>query len=480
MHFDSEFIKKIIQEVVSHVNLWNQCLDIINDNVNSSIYNTWFIPIIPLKYEGDDFTIQVPSQFFYEYLEEKYADLIFYALKRVSGKSLVLNYKIIVDHSNRRNGHTTLQSEHPVLDNDNQKNATNLNQAPSELYQPSILDWNPNLNNRLTFHNFFEGPSNRLARSIAQKIALEPGKDFNPCFIYGSSGVGKTHLCHAIGNHIIELNPQKKVLYISAHLFEVQFTDARKKNTHNDFVHFYQGVDVLILDDIHELSGKEKTQQAYFHIFNHLKLLGKQLILTADKAPVEIQGLEERLISRLKWGLTLELQKPDLELRKKILKNKVKQDGLNISDNIINYIAENVTEHVRDLEGIITSLVAHSLVFGCEVDIELTKRVVSKTVKLEKKQITLDKIQDVVSSYFKIDIKEIHSKSRKREIVQARQVTMFLSKKYTDHSYTHIGTMVGKRDHATVLHACKTIQDNLDIDKGFRLTMKDIENLLQH
>ncbi|MCC8146488.1 MAG: chromosomal replication initiator protein DnaA [Bacteroidales bacterium] len=463
----------------SHVNLWNQCLSIIKDNVSHSIYNTWFTPIIPLKYEGSDFTIQVPSQFFYEYLEEKYADLIFHALKRVSEKNLTLNYRIIVDHSNRNNGHTTLQSERPIPENENQKKAKDLNKAPNDLYQPSILDWDPNLNNRLSFRNFFEGTSNKLARSIALKIADEPGKDFNPCFIYGGSGVGKTHLCHAIGNKIMEIDSQKKVLYISAHLFEVQFTDARKKNTHNDFVHFYQGVDVLILDDIHELSGKEKTQQAYFHIFNHLKLLGKQLILTADKAPVEIQGLEERLIGRLKWGLTLELQKPDIELRKRILHNKVKQDGLNISNDIINYIAENVTDHVRDLEGIITSLVAHSLVFGCEVDIELTKRVVSKTIKLEKKQITLEKIQNVVSSYFKIDINEIHSKSRKREIVQARQVTMFLSKKYTDHSYAHIGNMVGKRDHATVLHACKTIQDNLDIDKGFRLTMKDIETQLQ-
>jgi chromosomal replication initiator protein len=466
--------------VKSHVSLWNQCLGIIKDNVSDSVFSTWFTPIIPLKYEENDFTIQVPSQFFYEYLEDKYADLIYQTLLRVTGKGIVLSYRVIVDNSSRHNGHTTLQSEHPVISNEAQRTATGLNKAPDDLYPPSVRDWNPNLNNRLCFHNFFEGASNKLARSIAQKIAQEPGKDFNPCFIYGSSGVGKTHLCHAIGNKIMELDPQKKVLYISAHLFEVQFTDARKKNTHNEFVHFYQGVDVLILDDIHELAGKEKTQQAYFHIFNHLKLVGKQLVLTADKAPIEIQGLEERLISRLKWGLTLELQKPDLELRKKILQNKVKQDGLNISDTIIDYIAENVTDHVRDLEGIITSLVAHSLVYNRDVDLELAKRVVSKTIKMEKKQITLEKIQDIVSSYFKININEIHSKSRKREIVQARQVTMFLSKKYTDHSYSHIGNMVGKRDHATVLHACKTIQDNIDVDKGFRLTIKDIEALLQN
>lgn len=458
--------------------IWKECLEIIKDNISESVFNTWFTPIIPLKYEGDDFTIQVPSQFFYEYLEEKYADLVHAVLSRVTGKRIILNYRIIIDTSNRSNGHTTLPSERPANFSENQRITTNLNKAPNDLYQPSALDWDPNLNNRLCFHNFFEGTSNKLARSIALTIAQEPGKEFNPCFIYGNSGVGKTHLCHAIGNKIMEIDPQKRALYISAHLFEVQFTDARKKNTHNDFVHFYQGVDVLILDDIHELAGKEKTQQAYYHIFNHLKLIGKQLVLTADKAPVDIQGLEERLLSRLKWGLTLEMHKPDLELRKKILHNKVKQDGSNISEEIINYIAENVIDHVRDLEGIISSLVAHSLVYNREVNLDLAKRVVSKTIKMEKRHITLEKIQDVVSSYFKINIVEIHSKSRKREIVQARQVTMFLSKRYTDLSYSRIGMMVGKRDHATVLHACKTIQDSLDIDKGFRLKMNDIESLL--
>ena len=455
--------------------LWDQCLDIIKDNVADSAFSTWFTPIVPLKYDEENFTIQVPSQFFYEYLEQHYADLIYRALVRVTGKTVILNYRIIVDTSNRNNGHTTIPSDQPSSASDNSRTAKNLDKAPSDLYPPANLDWDTNLNNRLTFSNFYEGTSNKLARSIAMKIADEPGKDFNPCFIYGQSGVGKTHLCHAIGNKIVELNPQKRVLYISAHLFEVQFTDARQKNTHNEFVHFYQGVDVLILDDIHELAGKEKTQQAYFHIFNHLKLIGKQLVLTADKAPVDIQGLEERLLSRLKWGLMLELHKPDLELRKKILQQKVKQDGLNISEEIIQFIAESAPDHVRDLEGIITSLVAHSLVYNQEVDMELAKQIVGKTVKVKKQQITVEKIQDMVSAYFKIGLEQIHSKSRKREIVQARQVTMFLSKKYTGHSYAHIGNMVGQRDHATVLHACKTIQDNLDIDKGFRLTMKDIE-----
>ena len=464
----------------SYISVWNKCLEIIKDNVNDKAYNTWFLPIIPTKFENNDFTIQVPSQFFVEYLEEHYADLIHATLSRVTNRPITLTYRAIVDNSNRRKGHTDLPSEKPLTANETKRNLTNLNKSPNGLLQPATSEWNANLNSRFGFHNFFEGESNRLARTVAEAVSKEPGKTpFNPLFIHGGSGVGKTHLCHAIGNHIGQLFPDKKVIYISSHLFQVQFTDASRNNTANDFINFYQGVDILIVDDIQELAGKEKTQNAYFHIFNHLHLLGKQIILTSDKAPIDLQGIEERLLTRFKWGMMAELNKPDLELRKKILYNKVKHDGLDISEEIINYIAESATDHVRDLEGIITSLVAHSLVYNRGVNIELAKRVIGKTVKQEKKQITLEKIQNVVSNYFSIELKEIHSKSRKREIVQARQVAMFLSKKYTDYSYSHIGNLVGKRDHATVLHACRSIQNNLDIDKSFRLTMKDIEVLLQ-
>ena len=463
----------------SYTGLWNKCLDIIKDNINEKAFHTWFMPIKPVKFLAENFTIQVPSQFFYEYLEEHYADLIHATLSRITGKSVVLNYRVIVDNSSSRKGHTILPSEKPALKNDAKNILSNLNKSPNSLVPQATYEWNPNLNSRFGFHNFFEGPSNILARRVGESVADNPGKTaFNPLFIFGGSGVGKTHLCHAIGNRILEQKPDKKVVYISSHLFQVQFTDASRNNTSNDFINFYQSADVLIVDDIQDLAGKEKTQNAYFHIFNHLHMLGKQIILTSDKPPVDLKGLEERLITRFKWGMTAELQKPDLELRKKILTYKIKHDGLDISTDIVNFIAENVTDHVRDLEGIITSLVAHSLVYNRNVDIELARRVVEKTVKIEKKQITLEKIQDIVSNYFNIDLKDIHSKSRKREIVQARQVTMFLSKKYTDFSYSRIGCLIGKRDHATVLHACRTIQDNLDIDKMFRITMKDIEALL--
>lgn len=460
----------------NHQNLWKECLKVIRDNVSESAFNTWFLPVIPLKYKENELTIQVPSQFFYEYLEEKYVDLLHATLTRVIGKGTILNYRVIVDNSSK--AHTTLQSEGKTLFSE-RKVPREANKAPQLFTEPVILDWNPNLNPRYNFHNFFEGISNKLARTVGEAIAQNPGKTaFNPLYIHGGSGVGKTHLCHAIGAKIREQFPEKKVLYISSHLFKVQYTDATRNNTSNDFINFYQSIDVLIIDDIQEFVGWERTQTAYFHIFNHLHQLSKQIILTSDKPPVELQGLEERLISRLKWGMTAELAKPDLELRKKILTNKILHDGLNISEDIVNFIADNVTEHVRDLEGIITSLVAYSLVYNREVDIELARRVVCQSIKLEKKQITIEKIQDIVSNYFHIDLNEIQSKSRKREIVQARQVSMFLSKKYTDSSYSHIGHIIGKRDHATVLHACKTVQDSIDVDKSFRLAMKDIEDLL--
>ncbi|MDR0833076.1 MAG: chromosomal replication initiator protein DnaA [Candidatus Symbiothrix sp.] len=462
----------------SHGNIWNQCLEIVRDNVSENVFGTWFTPVIPYKYEGNDFIIQVPTQFFYEFLEEHYADLIYQALARVSGNpDIHLIYRPVVDSTSPNKGRVLLPSEHLTV-NDNLYTAKNLNKSPNELTDSNLVAWDAHLNAHLNFKNYFEGTSNKAARAIALKVAQEPGKDFNPYFIYGACGVGKTHLCHAIGNQIVELHPDKKVLYISAHLFQVQFSDARLKNTSNDFVHFYQGVDVLILDDIHELAGKTKTQDAFFHIFNHLTLNGKQIIFTADKAPAQIEGLEDRLLSRLISGLTLELQKPDLELRKKILYNKIKQDGLTIADDIINYIAENVTDHVRNLKGIITSLVAQSLF--SKIDLDLTKRVVLQTTNVKKKEITLDKIQDIVSSYFKVNINDIHSKSRKREIVQARQVAMFLAKKHTKHSFSHIGLIIGKRDHATVTHACKTVQNDLSTDKGFKATVLEIETRLKN
>ena len=299
-------------------------------------------------------------------------------------------------------------------------------------------------------------------------------------FLHGTSGVGKTHLCHAIGTRILDQFPDKKVLYVSAHLFKVQYTDATRFNTVNDFINFYQGIDVLIIDDIQELAGLEKTQNTFFHIFNHLHQNNKQLILTSDKAPAELQGVEERLLTRFRWGLTTRLENPDFELRTKILKNKILQDGLSIPEDVITFIADNVTENVRDLEGIIVSLMAYSVIYNKEVDMALAKRVIGQAIrKIEKKKLTVDSISEVVCKHFNIKTELLQTASRKREIVQARQVAMYLSKLYTEMSLAQIGAVIGKKNHATVLHACKTVKDQLQVDKSFRDDLEEIEKILK-
>ncbi len=453
--------------------LWNRCLAVIKDIVPEAAFNTWFVPIVPLSYEDNKFTIQVPSQFFYEYLEEKYVNVLKVTLYRVIGQGTALNYRIMVDKTTGGTVDYPAENGSVVA---GKVASGGVSKAPNPFMQVTPQDLDPQLNSKYNFDNYFEGVSNKLVRTAGEAVAENPGKTtFNPLFIFGPSGVGKTHLCHAIGTRIRELYPEKRVLYVSSHLFRVQFTDAVRKNTTNDFLNFYQSIDVLLLDDIQELIGMDKTQNTFFHIFNHLHQLGKQLVLTSDKAPVDLQGLEERLITRLKWGLTAELCRPDLDLRKKILKNKINHDGVVISDEVFDFIADNVTENVRDLEGVIVSLMANALINNKEIDLPLAKRVVGQAVHLEKKKISVQTIQEIVCDYFKLDQEVIQTNSRKREIVQARQITMYLAKKYTDCSFSHIGKIVGKRDHATVLHACKTIKDQMETSRTFRTSVEEIE-----
>ncbi|MDR3268981.1 MAG: chromosomal replication initiator protein DnaA [Tannerella sp.] len=460
--------------------LWNKCLVIIKDIVPEAAFNTWFQPIVPLSYEDKKITIQVPSQFFYEYLEEKYVNVLKMTLYRIFGEGTILNYRVTMGHT--QNGATvdypmengSLLAVRPAAP----VNVTKAPMTPFTRVAPQDLD--SQLNTRCTFDNFFEGISNKLARTAGESIANNPGKTpFNPLFLYGPSGVGKTHLCNAIGLRIRELHPEKRVLYVSANLFQIQYTDAVRKNTSNDFLNFYQSLDVLILDDIHEMIGKQQTQNTFFHIFNNLHQLGKQLVLTSDKAPVAMQGMEERLITRLKWGLTAEISRPDIELRKKILRKKIDHEGLVFGEDVFNYIAEHVTENVRDLEGTLVSLIAHSLINNRKIDIALARQVISQTVRIENKQLSIEKILEIVCSYFNIEKDLLQTVSRKREIVQARQITMYLAKKYTASSFSHIGKIVGGKDHATVLHACNTVKDQIEINKTFRSAIEIIENNLK-
>jgi chromosomal replication initiator protein len=458
--------------------LWRNCLDVIRDIIPEAAFNTWFKPIVPLKYEGNVLTIQVPSQFFYEYLEDKYIDLIQQTLYRKIGEGTILNYRILIEAESNTTVEMRGEPKLTVSDKKNQNPVSAKVPTPFDRVAPSEFD--SQINPKYTFNNFFEGESNRLARTAAEAVGLNPAKTaFNPLFVYGKSGVGKTHLCHAIGSKVLELYPDKKVLYITAHLFKVQYTDARRFNTINDFINFYQSIDVLIIDDIQELSGLEKTQNTFFHIFNHLHHNNKQLVMTSDCSPTEMQGMEERLLTRFRWGLSTKLERPDKELRKKILKHKILTDGLTISDQVIDFIAENVKENVRDLEGVIVSLMAHSIINNREIDITLARRVMEQNIRFEKKKITVQKIQETVSDFYNIKKDLIQSASRKREIVQARQVTMYFIKKYTELSLSQIGIQVGNRNHATVLHACNTIKNLTEVDKGFRSDIQEIERLLQ-
>lgn len=460
-----------------HVGLWNECLNFIRDNVSKSTYNTWFAPIVPLKYEDKTLVIQVPSQFFYEFLEEKFVELLRQTLYKVIGEGTKLMYNVMVDKSSlatvnleASNRSTAIQNK-PVLQNGNK--------SPN-LHTPVIQELDPRLNPNYNFENFIEGDSNKLSRSVAEAVAENPAKTvFNPLFIHGASGVGKTHLANAVGTKIKELYPEKRVLYVSAHLFQVQYTDSVRNNTTNDFINFYQTIDVLIIDDIQEFAGVTKTQNTFFHIFNHLHQNGKQLILTSDRAPVLLQGMEERLLTRFKWGMVAELERPSVDLREDILRNKIHRDGLQFPAEVIRYIAENVEDSVRDLEGIVISIMAHSTIYNKEIDLELAQRIVPKFVKHEKKAITIDTILETVSDHYGLEVAIIHSKSRKREIVQARQVAMYLAKNHTDFSCSKIGKFIGNKNHATVLHSCKVIEELLEVDRSFRSELKLVERNLK-
>lgn len=457
--------------------LWGKCLDIIRDNLPSeTAFNTWFASTRPASYAGNVLTIYVPSQFVYEYIEEHYVNLLSAAIYRVFGNDTQLNYRVLVVADEKEPG----MIEQPAtpkrtvkIQPTEQKSG---NKTPGNITVPA-QDLDPMLRSNYSFDNFIEGLSNKLPRAAAESIAQKPGKTvFNPLFLYGASGVGKTHLANAIGLKVKELYPEKRVLYVSAHLFKVQYTDSVRKNTLNDFINFYQSIDVLIIDDIQEFVGVTKTQNTFFHIFNHLHQNGKQLIMTCDRPPVMLQGIEERLITRFKWGLTAEIERPNLDLRRNILADKVRREGISVTPNVLEYIAENVTDSVRELEGILISLMAHSTIYGRDIDLAMAERVISKAVRVNEKEITVEDIVHSTCEYYHIKDESIYSSSRKRDIVLARQIAMYLTHKHLPNlSLARIGQQIGSKDHSTVLHACRTIEEQLEVDKAIEGAIEDIE-----
>ena len=466
--------------------VWQNCLSFIKDNIQPQAYKTWFDPIEAVKLSDNALSIQVPSKFFYEWLEEHYVKILKVALTKELGNSAKLVYVIKMENTygNKQPFTEKIPSSNrtPVKSQDVDIPLKNKN---PELKNPFIIPGIRNvkiesqLNPNYNFDNFLEGDSNRLARNAGIAVANKPGgTSFNPLLIFGGVGLGKTHLAHAIGVDIKDKYPEKTVLYISAEKFTQQYIDSVKKNNRNDFIHFYQIIDVLIIDDVQFLSGKSGTQDVFFHIFNHLHQNGKQVILTSDKAPVDMQDIEQRLLSRFKWGLSAELQHPDYETRVSILKNKLYRDGVEMPDLIVDYVAKNVKTNVRELEGAIISLIAQSSFNRKEITIELAKTIVDKFVKNTKKEVSIDYIQKVVSDYFQMDVETLQSKTRKRHIVQARQLAMFFAKKYTKASLASIGSQIGKRDHATVLHACKTVDNLSSTDKQFKKYVDDLAGKL--
>ncbi len=466
--------------------VWNNCLSFIEDNIQPQAYSTWFKPIVPVKITDNVLSIQVPSKFFYEWLEEHYIKILKLALTKELGKDARLVYVIKMENTFGNKAPYTEKipsSNNPSLKSQNVE--TPFTSFTSELKNPFIIPGIRNLqiesqlNPNYTFENFLEGDSNRLARSAGLAVANKPGgTSFNPLLIYGGVGLGKTHLVHAIGVDIKKSYPDKTVLYISSEKFTQQYIDSVKKNNRNDFIHFYQVIDILIVDDVQFLSGKSGTQDVFFHIFNHLHQNGKQVILTSDKAPLDMQDIEQRLLSRFKWGLSAELQTPNFETRVSILKNKLFRDGVEIDNEITEYVAKNINSNVRELEGAIISLIAQSSFNKAEITLDLAKDVISKFVKNNRREVSIDYIQKVVSDYFQMDIETLQSKTRKRHIVQARQIAMYFAKKFTKASLASIGTQIGRRDHATVLHACKTV-DNLSFtDKQFRKYVEDLNQRL--
>ncbi len=458
------------------ITYWSDCLEILKDNLSASAYRTWFAPIVPLQYEDGVLVLQVSSGYMVEYIEENYIELLKKVIFRVCGVGTRLEYRVLIDSCSGAG--STIPSQ-GVAEAEQRQREIDYAEAPTAVLAAQAAAFDSQLNPNYTFLSFVGGDSNKLARAAGLTIAGNPGKTvFNPLFVYGGSGVGKTHLLNAIGNEVRKSFPEKRVLYVSSTTFQVQYMNAVANNHFNDFMNFYQTIDVLLVDDIQFWEGKKGTQDTFFSIFNHLHQIGKQLILSSDRSPLELKNIDERLITRFKWGLSAELKRPDFQLRKDILKASIYRNGIEIGEELVNYIAENVTENVRDLEGVLASLLAYSTLTNAQIDMQLTEEVVNRLIRTQRVDLTIERITNVVCDRFEVQEKMLYSKSRKKEIAQARQVAMYFAKKLTDKSLAEIGLNMGNRNHATVLHAIKMVNDQMSYDSVFRSTVRQIENTL--
>lgn len=467
---------------VSCGTVWNDCLEVIRENVGEENFNTWFKPIKPLHVDGDVLTIQVPSQFFYEWLEDNYVPVLKRAIHTVLGVTGRLEYSVVVDSGNQQAPPVSVN--YPANGAGNRRSV--VNGGSGDEYSPfSYKALNPQVvNSRLnaaySFDNFVEGDCNRLARSAGVAVSKKPGvTSFNPLMLYGGVGVGKTHLVQAIGNEIKNNMPNKVVLYVDQSDFTNQFLNALQNHKLQDFQNFYQQVDLLILDDVQFLAGREKTQEMFFHIFNQLHQTGKQIIMTSDCPPRDMKGFQERLLSRFKWGLTADLQEPDFETKLAIINRKMLADGIKIPTEVSEYLAYSVDTNLRDMEGVLNSLIFHATLLKKEIDLELAKEVLKNIIKEIQSDVSVDFIQKTVAESFKIDLEVMKGKVKKREIVIPRQVAMYFCKRFTQLTLALIGENFGGRDHSTVIHALESVEDMMKTDPNFKATVDELGKKLK-
>lgn len=459
--------------------VWNQCLDIIRNEVSEQNYATWFQPIVPLRLEGKSLTIQVPSQFFYEWLEDNYIQVLKKSLTAVIGEGAKLEYSVIVDQGPNKKSPISVNLPGGSGGNNPRQEASNPGANPFVLDALSEPQ-DSQLNTSYSFDTFIEGDCNRLARSAGYAVAKKPGlTSFNPLMIYGGVGLGKTHLVQSIGNEIKSNIPDKFVLYVSSEKFINQFIKAVKNNELQSFQAYYLQVDALIIDDVQFFANKERTQEIFFHIFNHLHQSGKQIIMTSDRPPKDLKGLEERLLSRFKWGLTADLQQPDFETRMAIIHNKMEAEGIEIPPDVCEYLAYTVDTNIRELEGVLISLIAHASLNRREIDLELAKQIMKNIVHDIETEVGIDYIQKTVAEYYHLNQDDLKDKTRKKEIVIARQVAMYFAKEYTNHSLKSIGYHFGGRDHSTVIHAVQTVNDMMDVNANFKGSIEDLKEKLK-
>ena len=457
--------------------LWDKCLALIRENISEQQYNAWFKRTVFESFTKETKTVllRVPSPFVYEYLEENYVDLLRKVLTRAFGNGVNLSYRIVTDSENKKT--QVVEGDEPAEESMRPQQRTHANESPTMLDSAPQQQIDSQLNPNLTFKNYIEGNSNKLPRAIGQTISEHPqNMQFNPLFVFGPSGCGKTHLINAIGVEAKRLHPEKRVLYISARLFEVQYTNAVLRNTINDFINFYQTIDMLIVDDIQEWEDKKGTQNTFFHIFNHLFRNGKRIILASDRPPVELKGMNERLITRFSCGLIAELEKPNVQLCVDILESKIRHDGLSIPEDVVKFIASTANGSVRDLQGVINSLMAYSVVYNCGIDMQLAQRIIKRSVKVDDNPLTVDEIIESVCQHYNVTPANINSRSRKKDFVMARQVAVYLAQKYTKLPASRIGRLVGGRDHSTVIYSCNQVERRMKIDQKFLSEITSIEN----